>query len=191
MNWYKELIDYPRTILTKNIVVFSCVKNSFNKFSSYDSKDHNVDFAGNDDNDGYHVKIQLTESKNKIVINARFLGDIYAFPLFEETWHYEKDEKKRAIKTFNRIANVLEDMKADLEEDELPGPSIQGKAREELRYIDIDRKKALNNRSLEAARKETGETDWRDSIYSGRYPVQAININNNGTVYFNGSGKQE
>jgi hypothetical protein len=189
MNWYKELTDYPRIILTKQIFLSS---GKIIKQASYGTKSHEVEFAGHDDSDGYHVKVQFTENKNKIIIVAHFISNLYAFPLFEDVWHYEKTERKRATKTFNRIVNVLEDMKIDVEDGEMPGPSLQGKAREELRYIDIDRKKALHNRSLEAARMEPGEPHWRNSLYGGRYPVPAININNSsgGTIYFNGSGKQ-
>ncbi|CAK9251258.1 unnamed protein product [Sphagnum jensenii] len=44
-------------------------------------------------------------------------------------------------------------------------PSIQGKAREELRFIDIDRKKPAISTAQKAARYETGASDWRNSIY--------------------------
>jgi hypothetical protein len=138
---------------------------------------------------GYFVKVQLTENVNKIILVAQFLSDIYAFPLFKEIWHYKKGEMKRAIKTYNRVVNVLEDLKTDFEEDETPGPTLQGMAREELRFIDPDRKRSTNIRSLEASKDVPGEADWRSSIYGNRYPAPQINISNTngGIVNFHGT----
>jgi len=115
-----------------------------------------------------------------------FLNDIHSFPLYQETWKYPKIEVKRAMKTFNRCVNMVEDIKIEYEDEELPGPTLQGMARETLRYLDIDRKKALPSRSLEAAKYLDGETDWRSSIYGNRMPGQYnINIHNkDGTVNF-------
>jgi len=104
----------------------------------------------------------------------------------EETWLYDKKEAKRASKTYNRIINVLEDLKSDAEDDELPTPSIQGKVREELRYIDVERKKPAISSSMKAARSEPGEEDWRKSLYGNRYPQPTVVINNSdGTIYLN------
>ena len=151
---------------------------------AYKTKEHEVDFAKQDFNDGYFCKVQLTENKNQTIVTARVLSDIRSFPLFQDIWVYGNNENKRAIKTFNRIVNVLEDTKIDFEEDETPGPTLQGVIREELRYIDIERKRDTHNRSLEAAKYLDGVTDWRESLYGNRYPV--ININNsNGVVNFN------
>jgi hypothetical protein len=185
MNWYKtfqeQLLLNQEIPILKEIVFIKKV----HKFA-YLSKSHQTGFANSETNDGYRARIELTENKNKITLSCRFLSDVYSFALFEDEWHYDKKEIKRALKTFNRIVNVIEDLKMDFEDDETPGPTLQGKAREELRFIDIDRKKPLNNRSLEAARYETGESDWRSSLYGNRYPSPAIVVNNNGVVNFHG-----
>lgn len=152
------------------------------------TKNHSTLFNDMDSSDGYNCKVQLTESKKHIVLTAMFLSDVYAFPLFSETWTYDKDEAGRAIKTFNRCVNIVEDMKVEYEDEELPGPTLQGLAREALRYIDIDRKKDTPSRSLEAAKYlDGGVADWRSSIYGNRMPGQnshSINITNHGTINF-------
>lgn len=181
MNWYKKITE--KIIMSDSI---SFIQKGLSKFA-YSTKSHDVDFSDNDSSDGYTAKLTMTENKNNIIINVKFIGNIYSFPLFEETWVYNKEEGVRASRVYNRIVNVVEDLKVDFEDDSVPGPVLQGKAREELRYIDIDKKKKTNNVSLEAAKGIPGEGDWRNSLYSGKYPV--ININNSGIVNFN--GKQE
>ena len=78
----------------------------------------------------------------------------------------------RAVKTFNRCVNVVEDLKTEYEDEDIPGPTLQGMSREALRYIDIDRKNVTPSRSLEAAKYLDGVTDWRSSIYGNRMPHQ-------------------
>lgn len=80
----------------------------------------------------------------------------------------------------------------------MPGPTLQGMARESFRYVDIDRKNVAPSRSLEAAKYLDGETDWRSSIYGNRFPHQygspltppTINITNtgNGSININSKG---
>lgn len=177
MNWYQR----EKSIIAKASVAIKIVTPM--KKMAYTFKEHSTDFARQDFNDGYSCKVQLSENKNKVILTARFLSNIRSMPLYTEMWAYDVNEKNRAVKTFNRIVNVVEDMKLDREDDDSVGPSLQGTAREELRYVDIDRKRQTNNRSLEAAKYlDGGVTDWRESIYGGRYPV--ININNQGIVNF-------
>jgi len=152
---------------------------------AYTNKDHKVSFAKQSVGDGCHAHIELTESKNSIIIEAQLLTKVYSFPLFEDKWVYPKKEMKRSIKTFNRIVNVLEDLKLDVEDDDTPTPTIQGMAREELRFVDIDRKKETNNVSLEASKRESDNGDWRQNIYGNRYPQQTVTINNSGTININ------
>jgi len=188
MNWYSK--NNIKNILSTNIKISNNKKDKKLIKLAYMSKDHDTNFNNNGASDGYHCKIQLTESKNRISLIASFLSDIMAFPLFKQTWTYPKNEIKRAIKTFNRNVNVIEDIKAEYEDDELPGPSLQGLARESLKFVDIDRKLKTPSRSLEAAKYLEGETDWRSSIYGNRMPEQqfpsTVNINNHGTVNFSG-----
>ena len=117
------------------------------------------------------------------------MNEVHSFPLFSEAWKYPKDESTRAVKTFNRCVNLVEDLKTEYEDDDMPGPTLQGMAREALRYVDIDRKNVTPSRSLEAAKYLDGETDWRSSIYGNRMPHQynhplnppTINITNSGS----------
>ena len=159
------------------------------------SKGHKTEFNDTMDSDGYTCKVQLTESKSRIVLTAVFMNDVHSFPLYSEAWKYPKEEVKRAVKTFNRCVNVVEDLKAEYEDDDMPGPTLQGMAREAMRYLDIDRKNVTPSRSLEAAKYLDGETDWRSSIYGNRMPHQyghplnppTVNITNtgNGNVNIN------
>jgi hypothetical protein len=155
---------------------------------AYMSKDHSTGFNDTMSSDGYTCKVSLTESKSRIVLTAVFMNDVHSFPLYSENWKYPKEEIKRALKTYNRCVNVVEDLKAEYEDDDMPGPTLQGMAREALRYLDIDRKDVAPSRSLEAAKYLDGETDWRSSIYGNRMPHQyghpltppTINITNTG-----------
>jgi hypothetical protein len=186
MNWFKN------NSLKEKIIISSIVNLSPKKKLiklAYMSKDHKTEFNDTMDKDGYHCKVQLTESKKRIVLTAVFMSEVHAFPLYSEAWKYPKEESKRAIKTFNRCVNVIEDLKTEYEDDDMPGPTLQGMSREALRYIDIDRKNVTPSRSLEAAKYLEGETDWRSSIYGNRLPSQyghplnppTVNITNTGS----------
>lgn len=184
MNWYKKYNSNTKVI--KEAIL--CLQNKKKMVKlAYMSKGHETQFNDTMDKDAYTCKVQLTESKRRIVLTAVFMNEVHSFPLFSEAWKYPKEEAARAVKTFNRCVNVVEDLKTEFEDDDMPGPTLQGMAREALRYVDIDRKNVTPSRSLEAAKYLDGVTDWRSSIYGNRMPHQydhpinppTINITNN------------
>jgi len=189
MNWYKK--SFKEKIIISSTIDLSKKKKIVKL--AYMTKGHNTEFNDTMDSDGYTCKVQLTESKSRIVLTAVFMNSVHAFPLYSEAWKYPKEESKRAIKTFNRAVNVVEDLKAEYEDDDMPGPTLQGMAREAMRYLDIDRKNVTPSRSLEAAKYLDGETDWRSSIYGNRMPHQyghplnppTVNIINHGAGNIN------
>lgn len=181
MSWYNDIKD-THLLASTEVPVKVSVRKPMQKVA-YTSKEHAVDIAKQANDDSTRGKIMLTESKNKITIALSFYTGMYSFPLYEEVWYYPKEEIKRAMKTYNHIVHILEDMKMDVEDDELPIPSVQGWAREALRFIDVERKKPTNNVSLQSSRFEPGTSDWRESLYGNRYPNPTININNSGTIY--------
>lgn len=191
MSWYR-IFCLQQTILKISSLKIYPKKQVMKKFA-YTTKGHTVAFNDTMDKDGYTCKIQLTESKNRIVLTAVFMNDVHSFPLYSEAWKYPKEETKRAIKTFNRCVNTIEDIKTEYEDEDMPGPTLQGMAREALRYVDVDRKNVTPSRSLEAAKYLEGETDWRSSIYGNRLPHQyghplnppTVNIVNNGAGNIN------
>jgi hypothetical protein len=184
MNWFKSK-SLKEKVITSSVIELNHKKKMVKL--AYMTKGHNTEFNDTMDSDGYTCKVQLTESKSRIVLTAVFMSDVHAFPLFSEAWKYPKNESTRAVKTFNRAVNVVEDLKAEYEDDDMPGPTLQGMAREAMRYLDIDRKNVAPSRSLEAAKYLDGETDWRSSIYGNRMPHQyghplnppTVNITNN------------
>ncbi len=186
MNWFKNK-SLKIKIIESSVISLPKKRNMVKL--AYMSKGHKTEFNDTMDSDGYTCKVQLTESKSRIVLTAVFMNDVHAFPLYSEAWKYPKEETKRAVKTFNRCVNVVEDLKAEYEDDDMPGPTLQGMARESMRYLDIDRKNVTPSRSLEAAKYLDGETDWRSSIYGNRMPSQyghplnppTINITNTGS----------
>ena len=195
MNWYSKNALKEKCVLSKSICLSHRKKM---KKLAYMTKGHKTDFNDTVASDPYHCKISLTESKKRIVLSVLFMNGIHSFPLYSESWKYPKDESRRSIKTFNRCVNVVEDLKSEYEDDDMPGPTLQGMAREALRYIDIDRKRAGPSRSLEAAKYLDGEKDWRSSLYGNRlpsqygYPMQPLTAENiyitntdSGSVTFN------
>ena len=190
MNWYEKNCLETTVLKTAN---FSLIPKKKMTKLAYMTKGHNTEFNDTMDSDGYSCKVQLTESKNRIVLTAVFMNNVHAFPLYSEAWKYPKEESKRAIKTFNRCVNLIEDLKEEYEDDDMPGPTLQGMAREGLRYLDIDRKNVTPSRSLEAAKYLDGESDWRSSLYGNRLPSQqghpltppTVNIINTGAGNIN------
>jgi len=194
MNWYHKKILGEKKI-AKTYLRLSKNHKKMLKLA-YMSKSHDTEFNDTDASDAYSCKVALTESKKRIVLSVVFMNNIHSFPLYSESWKYPKEETKRAIKTYNRCINIIEDLKPEYEDDDMPGPTLQGMARESLRYVDLDRKKLAPSRSLEAAKYLDGETDWRSSLYGNRLPHQYghpmqpltnINITNTdgSTVNFN------
>lgn len=185
MNWFgRQILQGCRLISDKSFdISISAAKGKMEKTAAYNNRSHDVEYSVYENNDGYSGRVQLVENKNKIVLSARVLNKVYHFPLLEERWHYGMSERARALKTFNRVVNVMEDMKVEIENDETPGPILQGIMREEMRFIDVDRKKGTRNRSLEASKFEPGESDWRSSLYGNRYPSPPISITNHGDIY--------
>ena len=192
MNWYKKISEYYKELLSCNLLI----KKKKNMIKvAYMSKNHQTPFNDTMSSDGYTCKVQLTESKSRVVLTAVFMNDVHSFPLYSEAWKYPKKEVKRAVKTYNRCVNLIEDLKTEYEDEDMPGPTLQGMAREALRYVDIDRKNIPPSRSLEAAKYLEGESDWRSSIYGNRMPHQyghplqppTVNITNsgNGTINYN------
>ena len=188
MNWYKKQKEPTELIMqwSKSYETKTAAEGSgpLQKLA-YSSKKHELLIPQHNSEDGCEGQITLTESKNKITLGVAFYTRLYSFPLAEEVWHYDKAEMKRAMRTFNHLTHVLEDLKVDAEEEELPTPSIQGMVREAVRFIDVERKRPTNNPSLHTARYEPGEADWRKSLYGNRYPQPTIQINNNGTININ------
>ena len=185
MNWFKE------KSLKEKIIISSVInlrpKKKMVKLA-YMTKGHKTEFNDTMSSDGYSCKVQLTESKSRIVLTAVFMNEVHSFPLYSEAWKYPKEESTRAVKTFNRCVNIIEDLKTEYEDNDMPGPTLQGMAREAVRYLDIDRKNVPPSRSLEAAKHLDGVTDWRSSIYGNRLPSQygypltppTVNITNTG-----------
>jgi hypothetical protein len=190
MNWFKKK-SLNEKVITSSTIGLSKKKKMVKL--SYMTKGHKTEFNDTMDKDGYTCKVQLTESKKRIVLTTVFMNEVHSFPLFSEAWKYPKEESRRAVKAFNRCVNVVEDLKTEYEDDDMPGPTLQGMAREALRYVDIDRKNVTPSRSLEAAKYLDGVTDWRSSTYGNRMPHQyehplnppTINITNTGSGIVN------
>jgi len=197
MNWYKHNL-LGETVIEEKFLKIGAKRKLYKV--AYMTKGHETPFNDTMDKDGYTCKVQLTESKSRIVLTAVFMNDVHSFPLYSEAWKYPKEEMRRALKNYNRCVNVIEDLKAEYEDEDIPGPTLQGMAREALRYVDIDRKNVTPSRSLEAAKYLDGVSDWRSSLYGNRlphqygYPVQppSINITNTGSgnVFFNQDKKE-
>ena len=194
MNWFKDKSLDEKSIISSLVTMRPKMEKM-----AYMSKGHETDFNDVMSSDGYTCKIQLTESKKRVVLTAVFMNDVHSFPLYSEAWKYPKDEMRRALKTYNSCVNVIEDLKAEYEDEDIPGPTLQGMAREALRYLDIDRKNVTPSRSLEAAKYLDGVTDWRSSIYGNRMPHQyghpiqppTVSITNTGSGNININTQKE
>jgi hypothetical protein len=187
MNWYRDQLGENGLTIYETVINLSSSKGDLVKLA-YTHRDHNTYFD-TDQGDSYQSRVVLKNTKDYIVIQLKVNTDIYSFPTIDKEWHYSKDEERaRASKTYNRLVNLLEDLKIDFEDNEMPGPTLHGKIEEEIRFVDIDRSKKTNNRSLEAAKYKPGVDDIRQSLYGPRYLPPTINISNTGgVIHFNGT----
>ena len=204
MAWYKEkfedeitvmetsinMIPFKRSIKQASTSLFHAsdfkVSSSKNKEGGrYNSKSHTTGFNDTVASDSYRCDIHLTESKSRIVLSVVFMNNVHSFPLYSESWKYDKNESKKAIKSYNKCVNLVEDLKVEYEYEEIPGPVLQAMARNTFRGLDKDRKQITPSRYLEAEKDLPIETDWRSSIYGNRLPNQYGHSLTPPIVYFN------
>jgi hypothetical protein len=184
MAWYKEKYEdeiivaktsvniRPSYGLKKEASSRSHSINFNTESGSYNTKAHTIGFNDTMSSDSYRCDVHLTESRSRIVLSVVFMNNVHSFPLYSEAWKYSKDESKKAMKTYNKCVNLVEDLKVECEFEEIPGPVLQAMARSTFRNVDKDRKHITPSRYLEAEKDLTVETDWRSSIYGNRLPSQ-------------------
>jgi hypothetical protein len=140
------------------------------------NKDYEVDFANVDINsDVYTLKVFLRrydQKKEEKSYKIRLLltSNILAYPAFEFNWDFEENEYELASRVFHRVCDEVDDIKTHFDRSRMPGSTIAAKIRESVKPISQSHQNKTHIPALDEANKEAGASDWRMSIYSGRYP---------------------
>lgn len=139
------------------------------------SKDYEIEFANTDSNsDIYTARIFLRRYsqddsvayKIRLIIHCNTL----AYPSLDMVWAFEDEQYELASKTFHRICNEVDDVKEDFDRSMAPATILATKIREAVKPISLSHQEKANILAIDENNKLVGVSDWRNSIYSGRYP---------------------
>lgn len=140
------------------------------------NKDYEADFANTDTNsDVYGVKVFLrhfnrSDNKKDYKVRMVLISSVLAYPALDLSWSFKDDEYELASRVFHRICNEIDDIKSDFDRSMMPASIVSAQLREAIRPISQSHQEKTNILSLDESARIDGESDWRNSIYSGRYP---------------------
>ncbi len=135
------------------------------------NKDYEVEFANTDSNsDIYTLKIFLRKSEGQYKVRLVLISSILAYPAFEMSWVFDDEEYELASRVFHRVCDEADVVKEDYSQSMTPGSTIAAKIREAVKPISLSHQEEMHNLPLDEAKRLAGVSDWRQSIYSNRYP---------------------
>lgn len=145
------------------------------KTSAKNNKDYELDFINTDSNsDQYELKVFLRkydqDSTELYKIRLILKSGILAYPALEMSWKFDDDEYELASRVFHRICDEVDFVKTEFDKSMMPVSTISAKIKESIRPISIKHQEHLDSVPMKELTKLEGVSDWRMSIYSGRYP---------------------
>ena len=141
------------------------------KTSARRNKDYEFEFVNSDSNsDVYVLRIFLRKSEEKYKVRLVLITSILAYPAFEMSWVFDDDEYELASRVFHRVCDEADAIKEDFDQSMMPAPVIAAQLRETVKLISLSHQEETHNLPLDEAKRLAGVSDWRQSIYSNRYP---------------------
>lgn len=135
------------------------------------NKDYEVEFANSDSNsDVYVLRIFLRKFEDKYKIRLVLVSSILAYPALEMSWKFTSDEYELASRVFHRICDESDDVKVHYDRSMMPAPIIAAQIKEAVKPISMNHQEETHIFSIDESARIAGVSDWRQSIYSNRYP---------------------
>jgi hypothetical protein len=129
---------------------------------------HDIDRYCTDD---YNVNLALDETKKGYSIGLYVINTKLGISGYQEYWHFKKNEKKSAIKTYENIQKIVEKTTKDMTYSLQPMTGVKTQLRAALDKTDVEHKERSNvplyNFYIADIEKAP---DWRNTIYGNRYP---------------------
>ena len=139
------------------------------------NKDYVVEFVNTDSNsDFYELKIYLRrysqDETDFYKIRLLLVGNILAYPALEMVWTFGEEQFELASRVFHRICDESDEIKVEFDSSRMPVATLSAKIREYVKPISSSHQENKHQVPLNEAQKLPGVSDWRQSIYSNRYP---------------------
>ncbi len=139
------------------------------------NKDYELEFINSDRNsDVYTLRVYLRnrkqDEKNEYIIRLILICDILSYPALEMTWDFKEEEFELASRVYHRICDEVDDVKTHFDRSMAPASILGAQIREAVKPISLSHQQIDNNVALDEAKRLGGVSDWRMSLYSGRYP---------------------
>ena len=141
------------------------------------NRDYELDFVNTDVNsDVYTLSVFLRKFNHKTNPNYKIMlvlaSSILAYPALEMSWEFEdtNDDYELATRVYHRICDEVDHIKTEFDRSMAPASVLAPKIREAVKPIAVYRQTKKNQVPLDEADLIGGVSDWRMSIYSGRYP---------------------
>lgn len=120
--------------------------------------------------DAYAGRVFITRTAKKITVSLTLAHQQFGTVCYQDFWRYELNEESKAKSTFNKVSSVVGDIFADFKTNDIPNANLHAYLREGVRDIDLEHKPTSRIPSVDWAREQHGEKDWRSLIYGTRYP---------------------
>jgi len=139
------------------------------------NKDYELEFINTDTNsDRYALSIFLRrhnqDDNQNYKIRLSLISSILAYPALKISWQFDEEQYELASRVYHRICDEVDDVKTDFDKSMCPGSTLAAKVKEAVKPISLSHQEKGNSVALNASANVAGVSDWRKSIYSGRYP---------------------
>jgi len=183
MNWLTKL--KPTSMIktaAKNQAIFdSCTfhgDNTFNINSGYSTSNDDpsqsytsiIKNQSRYGSDTHRVWIFKTSSNNQNSVVLEIKNERDGMLVYSDYWHYDPNEKNKVELTFNKLINITDHIKNNIESEHIPIPMISTMFKSATRYLDFEHKENSSTTNFNYSWQEPVEKDWRKSLYGDRYP---------------------
>jgi len=157
------------------MIIQNIPSNQIIKTAARRNKDYDAEFVNTDSNsDMYELKVFLRrydqDGKSNYKIRLFLVSNILAYPALEMVWDFEENEYELASRVFHRICDEVDEVKTEFDQSMMPVATLAAKVKEYVKPISMRHQEKTHQIALDEAQKASGVSDWRQSIYSGRYP---------------------
>jgi len=157
------------------MIIQNIPSNQIVKTAAVRNKDYEVEFVNTDCNsDSYTLKAFLRHysqnGEENYKIRLMLTSGVLAYPALEMSWKYASDEHELASRVYHRICDEVDDVKVHFDKSMMPVATLAAQIKEAAKPISLSHQEHIDSVPLKEATRLSGVSDWRQSIYSGRYP---------------------
>ena len=157
------------------MIIQNIPSNQIVKTAARRNKDYELEFVNtNCNSDSYTLKTFLRRyaqgDEENYKIRLMLIGDILSYPALEMSWKFGSSDFELASRVFHRICDEVDDAKTEFDRSMMPVATLAAKIKEAAKPISLSHQEHIDSVPLKESARLSGVSDWRMSIYSGRYP---------------------